>query len=49
MRRPRDGRPYLLSNQQPSVLARRSARLAWIHLVMLLGAAAAIAWTVSHS
>lgn len=45
MRQPRDGRLYLLSNLQPDALARRSARMAWLHLVLMLGAAAAIGWT----
>lgn len=49
MRRPRDGRLYLLSNLQPVALARRSARMAWVHLILLLGAAAAIGWTASHT
>jgi hypothetical protein len=49
MRQPRDGRLYLLSNRQPGELARRSARMAWIHLIMLVGAAALIGWTLSRT
>ena len=49
MRKPLDGRLYLLSNLQPGELARRSARMAWIHLTLLAGAAAAIGWTLSRT
>jgi hypothetical protein len=47
MHKPRDGRPYLLSNREPDALAQRSARLAWLHFLLGLGAAAALGWSVS--
>ncbi len=39
LRKPRDGRPYLLSNLPPERLARRFRRWAWFHLTVLLTAA----------
>lgn len=38
MRKPRDGRLYLLSNFDPDQLARRYARWAWFHLAAFVGA-----------
>jgi hypothetical protein len=48
MQKPRDGRLYLLSNLQPGVLARRSARMAWLHLGMLIGACTSVGWIASQ-
>jgi hypothetical protein len=49
MRSPKDGRPYLLSNLHPATLARRSSRMAWFHLVLLIAAGGAFGWLVMHS
>jgi hypothetical protein len=46
--KPQDGRPFILSNLQPEALARRWARLAWLHFAIGLGAVAAIGWAASQ-
>lgn len=46
--KPKDGRPYILSNLKPEALSQRWTRLAWLHLAIGLGAAAAITWTTSQ-
>lgn len=48
MQKPRDGRPYLLSNLQPGDLARRWTQLAWLQLAVGLSAAAVIGWIASQ-
>ncbi len=42
--RPGDGRLYLISNLSPAKLARRYAIWAWLHLLIFIGALAAISW-----
>ncbi len=48
MGKPRNGRPYLLSNLRPDALSRRWTRLAWFHFAVGFGTAAAIAWMASQ-
>jgi len=48
MRKPPDGRLYLLSNLHPADLVRRSARLAWFHLAMLMAAIAGFGWLLAQ-
>jgi hypothetical protein len=42
VRKPRDGRRYLISVYEPSQLTRRFSRWAWAHLALFLGGLAAI-------
>jgi hypothetical protein len=48
LRKPRDGRLFLISNIAPASLARRYRILAWVHLVVLLGAIAAWGWVMQR-
>lgn len=44
LRRPRDGRPFLIANQPPEQLARRHRLWAWLQLALALGALAGLLW-----
>lgn len=44
LRRPRDGRLYLISDLDPDRIARRYRRWAWFHLSLFVGGAGVLAW-----
>jgi hypothetical protein len=45
--KPRDGRLFLISDLDPSKLARRYQLWAWFHLLVLLGSVGGIAWVMT--
>lgn len=47
MKRPGGGGLYLITNHPPEAMGRRYARLAWLHLALLLAACAGLGWAVS--
>jgi len=44
LRRPGDGRPFLIANQPPERLAKRHRHWAWLQLLLALGALIALLW-----
>ncbi|MBI3222992.1 MAG: hypothetical protein HYZ46_08035 [Nitrosomonadales bacterium] len=47
--RPRDGKPYLISNLAPERLSRRYLLWSWAHLLILFGALAGIGWQLQSA
>jgi hypothetical protein len=41
MRKPADGRPFILSNQLPDKLIARYQRWTWVHVIIVCAAAGA--------
>ncbi|MCC6472399.1 MAG: hypothetical protein IT514_01515 [Burkholderiales bacterium] len=49
LRKPGDGRPFLIANVRPEALARHYAIWAWVHLALFVGSAGGLGWALGHA